>query len=314
MNETVVVAIGGNAITREGQRGTMEEQLANIRACCDPVVDLLEAGCRVVLTHGNGPQVGGLLLQNEAARDCVPTSSLDVCVAQTQGGIGYLLTQCLRNRIRERGLRHLVAGVLTQVEVDPGDPAFASPTKPVGPFYTLDEAERLRREEGYILAEDAGRGWRKVVPSPMPRALVERSVIRTLTESGFLVVAGGGGGIPVVREGESLHGVEAVIDKDYASALIASEIGAGLLFVLTGVDQVSVDFGKPTQRALERLSVTEARRYLEEGQFPAGSMGPKMDAVCRFVESGGGRAIITSIGRIRDALEGRAGTLVTASL
>ena len=312
-NQTVVVAIGGNAITREGQRGSTEEQLANIRACCDPIVDLLEEGCRVVLTHGNGPQVGGLLLQNEAGRDTVPASPLDVCVSQTQGGIGYLLAQCLRNRIRERGLERPVAAVLTQMEVDGGDPAFQTPTKPVGPFYSQAEAEVLRRERGLAMVEDAGRGWRRVVPSPMPLRLVERTAVRALAQAGFLVIAAGGGGIPVIRRGQRLQGVEAVIDKDYASALLASEIGADLLFVLTGVDQVAVDFGKPTQRSLSHITAAQARRYLEEGQFPPGSMGPKIDAVCRFVERGGGRAVITSIGRIREALEGRAGTLVTAS-
>ena len=310
MSKTVVVAIGGNAITQSGQRGTVEEQLENLRACCDPVIDLVEEGYHVVLTHGNGPQVGCLLIQNETAKDQVPQNPLDVCGAQTQGSLGYLIAQTLDNRMKERGVAKEVAAVVTQVVVDPKDPKFQSPSKPVGPFYSQEEAQRLEREKGYVMVEDSGRGWRRVVASPKPLELVEKAAVMALAGAGFLTVTVGGGGIPVIREGDALRGVEAVIDKDHASAVVAGEIQADTLLILTGVDQVSVDFGKPTQRDLETLSIADAKRYLAQGQFPAGSMGPKIEAVCRFVEEGGKEAIITSLPRLKDAMAGKAGTRI----
>lgn len=311
MSQTVVIAIGGNAITKNGQKGTVEEQMQNIRDCCDPILDLVQAGYRIVLTHGNGPQVGSILIQNEAAQDVIPASPLDVCGAQTQGSLGYLISQALYNRMKERGIKKEVTTIITQVVVDRNDPNFRHPTKPVGPFYTGEQA-RLLEKEGYALVEDSGRGYRRVVPTPRPLEIIEHDTIRELLDSGFLVIAVGGGGIPVVRENGRLSGVEAVIDKDLASALMASEIGADVLMILTGVEKVAVDYGKPTQRDIDSMTAAEARELMAAGQFPAGSMGPKIEAVCGFVERSGGEAIITSLDKMKDAVEGKTGTRITA--
>lgn len=311
MSQTVVIAIGGNAITKNGQKGTVEEQMQNIRDCCDPILDLVQAGYRIVLTHGNGPQVGSILIQNEAAQDVIPASPLDVCGAQTQGSLGYLISQALYNRMEERGIKKEVTTIITQVVVDRNDPNFRHPTKPVGPFYTGEQA-RLMEEAGFAMMEDSGRGYRRVVPTPRPLEIIEHDTIRELLDSGFLVIAVGGGGIPVVRENGRLSGVEAVIDKDLASSLMASEIGADVLMILTGVEKVAVDYGKPTQRDIDSMTAAEARELMAAGQFPAGSMGPKIEAVCGFVERSGGEAIITSLDKMKDAVEGRTGTRITA--
>lgn len=239
--KTVVVALGGNAITQTGQRGTTEEQLANISNCCDFIADLAACGYGVVLTHGNGPQVGNLLIQNECGRAKVPENPMDVCVAQTQGSLGYLIAQTLQNRIRARGMDREVAAIMTQVVVDPEDPAFRSPSKPVGPFFTEEEA----RTQGHPMVEDSGRGYRRVVPSPRPKALAERDVLKLLVDAGVIVIAVGGGGIPVTEQQGGLHGAEAVVDKDFASALVAKEIGADSLMLLTGVPKVAIHFGTP---------------------------------------------------------------------
>ena len=312
MSQTVVIAIGGNAITKHGQKGTVEEQMQNIRDCCDPILDLVQAGYRIVLTHGNGPQVGSILIQNEAAQHVIPVNPLDVCGAQTQGSLGYLISQALYNRMKDRGMAKEVTTIITQVVVDRDDPNFRHPTKPVGPFYTREQAEELERA-GFAMMEDSGRGYRRVVPTPRPLEIIEHDTISELLDSGSLVIAVGGGGIPVVRENGRLSGIEAVIDKDLASALLAEEIGADVLLILTGVEKVAVDYGKPTQRDIDRMTAAEARALMAEGQFPPGSMGPKIDAVCGFVEQSGRDAIITSLDRMKDAVEGRTGTRVTAN-
>lgn len=311
MNRTAVVAIGGNALTQKGQKGTVEEQIANMYACSDPIIDMVEKGWNVILTHGNGPQVGNILLKNEAAKNIVPPVPLDVCDAQTAGSIGYIISQVLENRMHARGIDKSVAVILSQVLVDENDPAFQNPTKPIGPFYTKTEAEELARTKGYSIVEDSGRGYRRVVPSPLPISILQKNAIRDLSSAGYLVVAVGGGGVPVVRRGNGVQGVETVIDKDAASALLAIELQADCFIILTGVEQVSINFGMPNVQNLSELTVADAERYMAEGQFPAGSMGPKIKSVCRYAQTCGGTAIITSIDKLTEAIEGCAGTRVT---
>ncbi len=310
MKKVAVIAIGGNAIIREGQEGTIEEQFANVRQTCDPIIDLLEDGYNIVLTHGNGPQVGNLLLKVEAASDIVAPTPLDVCGAETQGSLGYIIQQSLRNRMRERGITRPVATIVTQVLVDREDDGFKNPTKPIGPFYTKERAIEIAKEKNVVMIEDSGRGYRRVVASPQPMELMEKEAVKKLVENDFLVITVGGGGIPVIRDGEELKGVEAVIDKDHASALVAQEINADYLIVLTGVAQVAINFGKDNQEFLRQMSVTEAKKYYDEGQFPPGSMGPKIEAALHFVENSGGEAIITSIDKLQEALRGETGTKI----
>ncbi|MDN5326001.1 MAG: carbamate kinase [Moorella sp. (in: firmicutes)] len=313
MPRTVVMAFGGNAITRPGEKGTFAEQKANIAATCRQLVDLVREGYRLVLTHGNGPQVGNMLIKNEIAKDIVPAMPLDVLVSNTQGSIGYAIQQALGYELACRGLKVPVASIVTQVVVAADDPAFQNPTKPVGPFYSQEEAAKLMQERGYRMVEDSHRGWRRVVPSPRPLEIIEREAIKALIRAGIIVVAAGGGGIPVVRRDDgSLAGVEAVIDKDRAATILASQVEAEVLFLLTDVERVCLDYGLPTQREVERLTVSEARRYLAEGQFPPGSMGPKVEAAVAFIEAGGEKAIIGSLARAAQAVAGRSGTEVVA--
>ncbi|MDI6825225.1 MAG: carbamate kinase [Bacillota bacterium] len=309
-NELVVIALGGNAILQPGQRGTAEEQLENVRATCRQVVTLLEEGYRIVLTHGNGPQVGNIIIQNQAT-NAVPAMPMDICGAESQGLIGYMMQQSLHNELVRRGMDAWpVASVVTQTVVSADDPAFHKPTKPVGPFYG-EEYARRKIEAGETWVEDAGRGWRKVVPSPDPVEIVELEVIRQLARDHAIVICTGGGGIPVVREPDgSLRGVEAVIDKDLGGQRLATGLGADLFMILTDVPRVALDYGKPTQRFLSRLTVAEARALQKEGHFKPGSMGPKVEACCRFVEAGGKGAIIGSLMEALDALAGRAGTWI----
>ena len=302
----VVVAVGGNAITREGQRGTWDEQLANAGEIAQEVVRLKRLGHEVVLTHGNGPQVGALHLQHDVAAAQVPPLPLDVLVAMTQGQLGYLL----QTAIGQVDPSLPTVTVLTRVEVDPSDPSFAEPTKPIGQFYSEDEARRLERERGFQVASDAGRGWRCVVASPAPQRIGEFESVLALVQGGALVIAAGGGGIPTTRSGERLAGIEAVIDKDRASAALALATRADLLALLTGVERVAIDFGTRWQRDMSRLTVSDAARLLDQGEFPPGSMGPKVESSARFVAEGGRAALITSAGRLVDAVEGRAGTWI----
>ncbi len=311
MGRSVVVSLGGNAILPAGKSGTIEEQFRVTRDTMRQIVGLLPDH-RIALTHGNGPIVGNILIRNEAARDQIPPMPLDVCGADSQGGLGYMMQQTLQNLLRESGLPHQVATVISQVVVDRSDPRFKNPSKPIGPFYDEAHARELARTKAWRMVEDAGRGFRRVVPSPMPKRIVEMPLIRTLHEAGHIVIAAGGGGIPVIEEEDGrLTGVEAVIDKDLASVVLAHDLDAESLLIVTAVESVALDFGKPAQRWIDRMSVKEAMQHLAEGQFLAGSMGPKIEAAVWFLKGGGREVCITSPSRIRNALRGEAGTWIT---
>ena len=311
--KTVVVALGGNAILQPGQRGTFEEQMANVRVTCEQLSQMVLSGkYRIVVTHGNGPQVGNILLQNEVGKEVAAPMPLYVCGAESQGLIGYMIQQNLTNLFAAKGRPDIpVATIVTQVVVDKADPAFANPTKPVGPFYSAEEAARLKKEKGYDVKEDAGRGWRRVVPSPDPVEIFEKVAIRQLVDARTIVIASGGGGIPVVRENGGLKGVDAVIDKDLAGERLAADVKASIFMILTDVAQVKLHYRTPQEKSLARMTVAEAKKYAAEGHFAKGSMEPKVRAAIRFVESGGEQAIITSLDRATDALEGKAGTAIT---
>ncbi len=309
-HKTLVLAFGGNAITRQGQRGTFQEQLENIELSCRDVVELARLGYRMVITHGNGPQVGSILIKNELAKDVLPPMPLDVCVANTQGSLGFGIAQVLQNMLLKAGVRREVAALVTRVRVDPGDEAFSNPSKPVGPFFTRAEAEEQTRSKGYAMREDSGRGWRRVVPSPRPLEILEGRVIRQLLEQEVVVVAAGGGGIPVVRDNSEYRGVEAVIDKDLAALRLALDVGAAGLVILTGVPKVYLNYGRPNQEALEKMTASQAESYLKAGQFPAGSMGPKIEAAAEFVKQTGGTALITDPANLQAALHGETGTRI----
>ncbi len=307
---TVLLSLGGNAILPGRGAGTIEQQIRVTHESMLHVADLLGAGVRVILSHGNGPIVGNILLRNDMARDRVPPMPLDVCGADSQGGIGYMIQQTLQNILLQRGSPKVVATIITQVVVCADDPAFGNPTKPIGPFYSEEEARHLTQEKGWSMVEDSGRGMRRVVPSPAPVRIVEEAALRSLMDAGHIVVAAGGGGIPVIEQNGRLKGVEAVIDKDFASVKLALAVGADTVINVTAIDQVLLDFGRPTQRPLPCMTVSEAYRFLDEGQFPPGSMGPKIRAAVEFLEAGGREVIITSPPCIREALEGRTGTRI----
>jgi carbamate kinase len=307
----IVLAIGGNSLIKDEQHRTVPDQWALARETCHHVAQIVEAGHRVVITHGNGPQVGFILRRSELASHELHEVPLDSCDADTQGAIGYMIQQALENEFRRRGLKKSAVSVVTQVEVDPESPAFRNPTKPIGSFMDGDTARARSARHGWPVADEAGRGWRRVVPSPEPLAIVEIDAIRTLVGAGFVVTAVGGGGIPVVRDANGdYRGVEAVIDKDLASSLLAVSLKADLFVVSTSVCKVYLDFKKPGQRAIDRLSLAGARRHLAEGQFGRGSMGPKIEAIARFLEQGGPRAVVTCPEELGPAVEGRAGTII----
>ena len=308
MGRIALVAVGGNSLIRAGEKGTIGEQRVNTARTAASIVQIIRLGYRVVVTHGNGPQVGAALLRSERAADQVYTHPLDVCVASTQGEIGYLLQQSLRHELGLAGLNTPVVTVLTQVVVSPDDPAMHAPTKPIGPFYSAREADARRRELGWNVVEDAARGYRRVVPSPEPLDIVEEHVIRQLLGVGAIVIAVGGGGVPVVRSGRGLQGVEAVIDKDRASALLATALKADLFIISTDAERVYLNFKKPGQRPISRATVTEMQGYYDEGQFPPGNMGPKIESALRFLRAGGREVVITSYERLLDAVRGEAGT------
>jgi carbamate kinase len=306
-----VVAFGGNALLRPEDRGTHEEQLARAKQAARWLGELAVRGYHLIVVHGNGPQVGNIMIQAEEASTKVPPQSLDIAVAQTEGSMGFLLQQAIRNRLESIGNVAQVATVLTEVEVDPNDPGFKRPTKPIGPFFTRYRAEALERDLGWTMREDSGRGWRHVVPSPRPLRILNIEMISHMLDWANVVVAAGGGGIPVVRGRDGQwRGIEAVIDKDYASSLLASQLKAALYVILTGVPRVSLDFGKPTERKLDRMTLGEAERHLREGQFPAGSMGPKIEAAVQYVRASGGEVLITDVEHLREGLEGRDGTRI----
>jgi len=311
--QNVVVALGGNALARENEVGTIAQQFAAARETCHALADVVQAGWSLTLTHGNGPQVGNALRRVELSAEDVYKLPLGICDADTQGGIGYMLAQVLGNELRRRLLGQVPVAVVTQVEVDPQDPELQNPSKPIGRFYNAHEAQRHHDVDGWLLKEDSGRGFRRVVPSPVPVDIVELDVITSLLEDGYIPIAVGGGGIPVVREPEGqLEGLDGVIDKDRATALLANLLRVETLLICTGVPNIQVDFGTPQARALTNVRVVELHRYLATGQFPPGSMGPKVEAVIEFLERGGKRAIICDAGNLVDALNGSAGTQVFA--
>lgn len=312
----LLIALGGNAIKQAHERGTYEEQLRNIDMTCNHIVEIVKRGYRVALTHGNGPQVGALLIQQEEAANLVPPQPMDVCGAMTQGQIGYMLQQTLQNKLRASGIHIPVVTIITQVLVDKNDPDFQNPSKPVGPFYDLETAEKYRREKGYVIKKVKPTGekiYRRVVPSPDPIRTVEADPIRLLYESGAIVIASGGGGIPVIEENGLLKGVEAVIDKDLAGERMAEVIGAEIFMILTDVEKVKLNFGKPNEKDIDIMTVSEAKEYLKQGHFLPGSMEPKVRACIRFIEKAGGeKAIITSLDKAVEALEGKTGTFIVS--
>lgn len=308
MKRLAVVAFGGNALLKSGQKGTFEEQVRNVSETCKALLPLLQQGYNLVIGHGNGPQVGNVMLQHEAGKQVfhLEAMPMDFCVAETQGSIGYLIELCLFNEMQKAGLNRQVVTLLTQVLVSKEDRAFANPTKPVGPYYTKEEADRYSAATGAIFKEDPkGNGWRKVVPSPTPMDINHLEMIEAAVEAGHIVVTVGGGGIPVIREANGdFKGIEAVIDKDLASALTAVKIKADEFYILTDVPKVYVNFRKPDEKALDTITVAEARRYLDEGQFAEGSMAPKIRAAIFFVENGGKECIITEAGELGKAAAG----------
>ena len=310
--KTALIAIGGNSLIRAGEKGTVAEQLANTRRTAAAIVQLVRDGWRIVLTHGNGPQVGADLLRSERAADQVPSLTLDVCGASTQGEIGYMLGQSLRDELASAGLSTPVTAIVTQTVVDASDPAMLHPTKPIGPFYLREEAENRRRTLGWNIVEDAARGYRRVVPSPEPIEIVELEVIRDLVRDGVLVIACGGGGIPVVRKNGGVEGVEAVIDKDRASSLLALELGVDAFVISTDVDRIYLDYKKPAQCPLDLVTASSLEQHYRAGHFPPGNMGPKVESVLRFLRGGGQEAIVTCYEQLHAAVTGHAGTHVVA--
>lgn len=307
--QRLIIAIGGNAIHPSGIKGTSEEQVAIAGDTARALLPLLELDNELIITHGNGPGVGKVLMRQALAREAVAPMSLDICVANTQGVTAYLLVQAFENALREVGNQRHVVGLVTQVEVNPDDPGFANPTKPVGYFYTEEDAKKLSDQLGWTMREDAGRGWRMVVASPAPQHICDISLVETLASRGTVVIAGGGGGVPVVRDSRGVRkGVEAVIDKDLTTAHMANVLGVEEIMILTAVSRVAINFGKPDQRELEVVSLSEARKYMDAGHFPEGSMGPKIEAAIRFIEGGGKRVIIGHLNEALPALHGETGT------
>ncbi|HID16332.1 MAG TPA: carbamate kinase [Candidatus Atribacteria bacterium] len=310
----IVVALGGNAILRPGQKGTYKEQLENVKNTTLQIANMVKEGYEVVITHGNGPQVGAVLLQNEGGEKLynVPSMPMDVCGAETQGFIGYMIQQSLLNEFIKNDIKKSVTTVVTQVLVSKDDPAFSNPTKPVGPFYSKEEAEKRQKEKpDEVWIEDSGRGYRRVVPSPDPKAIIEKDVVNCLISNGNIVIASGGGGIPVIKEDDGTYrGVEAVIDKDLAGEKLAQEVDADILLILTDVPNVYINYRKENEKALGEIKASEMEKYQKEGHFKAGSMGPKVKAALRFVKNGGKMAIITALEKAVDALEGKAGTRI----
>jgi carbamate kinase len=311
MSKLAVVAIGGNSLIKDEAHKSVPDQFNAVRETAVHIAEMIEQGWNVVVTHGNGPQVGFILLRSELASKVLHIVPLDSCGADTQGAIGYMIQQALYNEFLRRDIQRQSATVVTQVVVDRNDPAMQNPSKPIGSFYQEEEAHTKMSKEGWIMVEDAGRGWRRVVPSPIPREIVERDAIDTLIQNSFIVIAVGGGGISVIRDDSgSLSGVDAVIDKDLASSLLASELKADLLLISTAVEKVALNFKKPNQINLDHITLDEAKRYFEEGHFAKGSMGPKVKAVINFLESGGRAALITMPETIGKALDGQTGTWI----
>jgi len=310
----MVIALGGNALLRRNQRGTIDEQYDNVKQTCRILADIVEAGYHIVVTHGNGPQVGATILRHDAGEKLynIPAFPMDVCGAETQGFIGYLIQQALSNELSTRGIGKQVVTIVTRVVVDKEDPDFSNPSKPVGQFYSFEEVEKIKKiHPEYVFKEDKARGgWRRVVPSPDPKYIVEGPAIESLVDAGYIVIASGGGGIPVIEEDGKFKGVEAVIDKDLAGERLATFLGAEKFVILTDVDAVYVDYGKQSQRKISKIKVEELKKLYNEGQFPPGSMGPKVKASIRFIEAGGEEAIIGELSQLMEVIVGKAGTHV----
>jgi carbamate kinase len=309
---TLLLAIGGNSLIRAGEKGSITEQLANARRTAAAIIGLIRDGFRIVITHGNGPQVGAQLLRSERASDQVPGQTLDVCGAASQGEIGYLLSQSLQDELAIAGLHIPVVSIVTQTVVSANDPAMSHPTKPIGPFYSRADAEERKRQLGWEIVEDAARGYRRVVPSPEPVEIIELEVIRGLVAAGALVIGCGGGGIPVVRQNGQLRGVEAVIDKDRASALLASLLGVEIFAISTDTDYVYLNYKTTIQERLTAVTATEIEAHLHDGHFPPGNMGPKVESALRFLHAGGHEVIITSYEHLYAAIYGAAGTRIAS--
>ncbi|MGQ4892707.1 MAG: carbamate kinase [Candidatus Njordarchaeia archaeon] len=309
--ERIVIALGGNALLQKGEKGTYEEQFKNARKTAERIADLVELGYDIVLTHGNGPQVGALLVQNDAAKDEIPPMPMDVLNAETQGLIGYMIQNSLKNVLLERGIDKKVATIVTQVVVREDDPAFQNPTKYVGPYYTEEEAKKLMREKGWVIKPDPRGGWRRVVPSPVPIDIVEKDVILAMLKESIIPITVGGGGIPVVKRGDKFYGVEAVIDKDLASSLVAKLVNADMFIILTDVENVMLNYGKPDQVPLRKVKVSELEKYYNDGHFPPGSMGPKVKAMLNYMNDGGKIGIIAHLNKLLEAVELKSGTIIT---
>ena len=310
MERTAIVALGGNALIKKGQKGDIHEQFANTRDVSASIVKMIQDGYKIVITHGNGPQVGSILLQNNATRDIIPPMPLGICVAESQGFIGYMIQQCISNALQKAEIKKKIATIITQVLIDENDPSLQNPTKPIGPYYTEDDAAQLLKD-GYQITKQP-RGWRIVVPSPDPKSIVEGEIIKKLLSENIIVIAAGGGGMPVIqKEGWGLDGIEAVVDKDLASERLAEEIHADLLMILTNVEKVYLDFNTEKQRPIEKATLKQIKEYYEQGQFPAGSMGPKILAAIRFLEYGGKKVIISDVDHGWDALQGKTGTHIS---
>lgn len=312
MSKKAVLALGGNAIIKAGQKGKISEQFVNTRSSLGGVVELIKQGYLLAISHGNGPQVGNLLLQQLAGIDKnVAPLPLGILNAATEGTMGYMIEQSLQNRLKISNIDRNVMTIVSQVIVDKNDPSMKNPSKPVGPFYNKEMAEKMQADYGWTMVEDSGRGYRQVVPSPIPQDIIQKKTIKEMVDAGNIVIACGGGGIPVYyNEDGTLEGIDAVIDKDFASALMALQIGAEKLVILTGVDKVAINFNTPNQIDLDELTISDAEKYLAEGQFPKGSMGPKIKAAKLFIENGGTEVLITSIDRIVEAFEGKTGTII----
>jgi carbamate kinase len=312
MSKLVLVAVGGNALIRQGERGEAEKQFVHAMEIAAAIVRMIEAGYRVVLTHGNGPQIGAALARSELAASSAYRLPYDCCVAATQGEIGYILQYALWQTMQQMKLHVPVVSLVTQVLVDRKDPAFSHPTKPIGPFCTKDVADGYAKQLGWNFVGNPETGYRRVVPSPEPKEIIELDAIRACVDRGLVVIAGGGGGVPVFNDHDISKGVEAVIEKDHTSAILAHRLDADIFAIATGEEQVYLDYKKPTQRAVSQLTIAECRRYLQEGQFPEGSMGPKIMAAIVFLERGGREAIITDTVHVLDAIEGKGGTRIRA--
>ena len=311
--KTAVIALGGNAITQPGQEDTIARQFANTRRSLDGIIELVQEGYNLVVTHGNGPQVGNALLRCELSRGMAPDLPLGVLVADTEGGMGYMIEQSLQNRLRKENVDRHVVTIITQMLVDKNDPAITNPSKFIGQFYSEEEAHIFMESRGWHMKKDVNRGWRRVVPSPIPISSVQSKTIKTLVDNGTIVIAGGGGGIPIYIDNHgNYEGLDAVIDKDFASAVLAKEVDADVLAILTGVDFVAINFGTENEQKLEQVRLSEIKKHLDDNQFPAGSMGPKIKAAIKFLEDGGKMVVITSLEYAKQGVMGEYGTRIVA--